>query len=69
MELSGKLLSELKGHQDDVRSASFSPDGKLIVTASWDRTARVWDTSGKLLAELKGHPDWVSNASFSLMEN
>ena len=26
-----------------VMSASFSPDGSRIVTASWDRTAKVWD--------------------------
>ncbi|WP_369797122.1 WD40 repeat domain-containing protein, partial [Kamptonema formosum] len=34
----GKLLSELKGHQGPVISASFSPDGKRIVTASSDNT-------------------------------
>ena len=38
-------------------SAAFSPDGKRIVTASSDNTARVWDAeSGKPLGEpLKGH--------------
>ncbi|MFN6497512.1 MAG: eIF2A-related protein [Nostoc sp. DedQUE01] len=58
--------TQLTGHQDSVRNASFSPDGKLIVTASNDKTARVWDTStGKLLSELKGHQNSVNNASFS----
>jgi WD40 repeat protein len=33
----------LGGHQDRVRSAAFSPDGTRIVTASNDRTARIWD--------------------------
>jgi WD40 repeat protein len=33
----------LKGHTDRVLSASFSPDGTRIVTASDDSTARVWD--------------------------
>ena len=32
----------LEGHQDDVESAAFSPDGAHVVTASWDTTARVW---------------------------
>ncbi|MBM3834849.1 MAG: tetratricopeptide repeat protein [Verrucomicrobia bacterium] len=30
-------------HKDQVHSAEFSPDGQSIVTASGDRTARVWD--------------------------
>ncbi len=33
----------LKGHAHIVRSAAYSPDGKRIVTASYDNTARVWE--------------------------
>ena len=57
--------NKLKGHTFGVKSASFSPDGKRIVTASDDKTARVWDISGKLLAELKGHTGEVWSPSFS----
>ncbi|NMG22579.1 AAA family ATPase [Brasilonema bromeliae] len=57
--------NQLKGHTLPVTSASFSPDGKRILTASWDKTARLWDSSGKLVTELKGHTDSVNSASFS----
>ena len=36
-------LLTLKGHSRPVRSVSFSPDGKRIVSGSRDRTLRVWD--------------------------
>ena len=49
-----------------VVSASFSPDGSRIVTASWDGTAKVWDAeSGAELLTLKGHAAQVTSASFS----
>ncbi|MBK9938397.1 MAG: hypothetical protein IPP02_08430 [Chitinophagaceae bacterium] len=44
------LLVDLKGHAALVSSAFFSPDGKRIITASFDSTAKIWDAqSGKLL--------------------
>ncbi|MEH2391500.1 MAG: ribosome assembly protein 4, partial [Nostoc sp.] len=64
-DISGKQIAELKGHTNYVNSASFSPDGKRVVTASFDNTARVWDISGKEIAELKGHTSRVYSASFS----
>jgi WD40 repeat protein len=48
-----------------VRSASFSPDGACIITASYDRTARIWDaSSGEEIVCLRGHEDWVQSAAF-----
>jgi len=61
-----KIRAVLKGHAGAVNVASFSPDGRRIVTASCDNTARVWDAeSGKEIALLKAHEDWVRSASFS----
>ena len=30
-------------HSDYVRSVAFSPDGKTIVSGSYDKTLKVWD--------------------------
>jgi WD40 repeat protein len=47
-------------------SAAFSPDGKRVVTASDDNTARLWDAdTGKEAAVLKGHTNRVWSAAFS----
>jgi hypothetical protein len=49
-----------------VTHAAFSPDGTRIVTASHDRTARVWDAAtGALLATCAGHLGEVNHAAFS----
>jgi WD40 repeat protein len=54
------------GHTSRVNSAVFSPDGKLVVTASTDETARIYDvSSGKELLVLMGHKDIVHYATFS----
>ena len=53
-------------HDDVVNSAQFSPDGQRVVTASWDKTARVWDAfSGKPIGEPMKHDDVVNLAQFS----
>ena len=52
-------------HQDAVVGAVFSPDGTRILTASADKTAKLWDaTSGKLIASFD-HLASVLHALFS----
>ena len=74
-ELEGKLAGgavmsrlhvTLLGHTGTIIVSAFSPDGKRVVTASSDQTARLWDAeSGKEIAHLKAHTDIVNAASFS----
>ena len=53
-------------HANYVRDAQFSPDGSRAVTASWDKTGKLWDAStGKLIASLEGHRDRVMTARFN----
>jgi WD40 repeat protein len=47
-------------------SVAFSPDGKILSSASWDGTIKLWDTkSGRELRTLAGHGWGVYNAVFS----
>jgi len=57
----------LEGHKGTVWSASFSGDGNRVVTASFDKTARVWDLRGErpTSVALEGHQGPVTSASFS----
>ena len=65
-ERAGRTVATLVGHDKIVNSAQFSPDGKQVVTASDDATARIWDTTtGREIIALRGHSASVTGATFS----
>jgi WD40 repeat protein len=60
------LIRVLRGHGEWVMSAVFSRDGRRIVTASADRTARIWDAdTGQLRMTLAGLTSRLNMAAIS----
>jgi WD40 repeat protein len=49
----------------DIASVAFSPDGKHVLSGSWDRTARVWDISTQTETARMTHDLRVTSVAFS----
>ena len=59
-------LAQLYSHEGNVNDAEFSPDGKWVLSASDDHTARIWDAvSGELRIPPLQHASAVHHAGFS----
>jgi eukaryotic-like serine/threonine-protein kinase len=39
----GTVVRNFRGHTGIVTSVAFTPDGRLLISGSWDRTVKVWD--------------------------
>ena len=63
---SSSLVRTLLGHTNSVNACVFSLDGRFIITASSDKTLRVWEiATGQTLRTLKGHTDSVNACALS----
>jgi WD40 repeat protein len=62
----GREVCRLTGHTKPLTGAAPSPDGRWVLTGSWDRTARVWDAeTGAPGVVLGGHEDAVHTVAVS----
>lgn len=53
------------GHTDTIDSIAFSSNNRSLVSASHDKTIRLWDVvKGKCNSVLSGHNDWVFAAHY-----
>jgi WD40 repeat protein len=60
-----KLVSVLSGHNSEIWSVEFSPDGNWLASGSVDSTIKVWNKeNGTLVFNLK-QPSGVTNLSYS----
>ena len=60
-----QLIRTLPGHQNTISQIKYSPDGKLIASAGWDNSIKLWDAeNGKLIVTLR-HTDAVNSIAFS----
>lgn len=65
LRMTGELtrIGELSGHSNEINSVGWSPDGRSLLSASNDRTARVWDPwTGAQRTALIGHSGPVTAA-------
>jgi guanine nucleotide-binding protein subunit beta-2-like 1 protein len=65
--LVGKPFKALSGHSHFISSLALSKDSNFVVSASWDKTLRLWDLNTfKMKALMTGHTKDVLCVSFSV---
>ena len=60
----GESIHGLIGHRDLIAAHDWSPDGKQIVTGSFDSSVIVWDSSTGEELWRQNHDGWVKDVEF-----
>nr|CAH7715640.1 unnamed protein product [Callosobruchus chinensis] len=56
-----ECVRTMLGHDHNVSSVAFMPAGDFVVSASRDKTVKMWEVAtGYCVKTFVGHRDWVS---------
>ncbi|XP_047099131.1 notchless protein homolog 1 [Schistocerca piceifrons] len=65
-ESNKKPVARMTGHQQLINDVKFSPDARIIASASFDKSIKLWDgLTGKYLTSLRGHVQAVYQVAWA----
>lgn len=59
-----QVVRKVAAHQHEISSLSFTPDGRRLVSGSWDHTAKIWQQDSSEASITLTHPDGVACAAW-----
>ncbi|MEW5304496.1 MAG: hypothetical protein WDW36_007106 [Sanguina aurantia] len=64
--MTGVCMHTLTGHEGEISKVAFNPQGTRLLTASSDKTCKLWDTeTAACLQTLEGHTDEIFSCAFN----
>ncbi len=65
----GKIVSQAWAHTDRIARVAFSHDGRLLASASWDKTCRIWNPQNCQRLQTLAHPSELVGLSMHPSQN